>query len=190
MDQSLFHLINERWTNPVLDLFMAATVGIFLFVSIKLLRIRDLRSAVDFDLAVLLITSLAIGLALTKSGAAGMVATAMLHYGGANPQMAILLLFITTVLITAVISNTAAVAIVFPLAVSLSQQLHLSPTPAFVAIAFATSCDFMTPIGYQCNLMVYGPGNYSFRDFFRIGFPLTVLYTAISVVFIFWYYKI
>ncbi|MEJ7684612.1 MAG: hypothetical protein WKG06_43540 [Segetibacter sp.] len=81
-------------------------------------------------------------------------------------------------------------AIVFPLAVSLANQLHISTTPVFVAIAFAASCDFMSPIGYQCNLMVYGPGNYSFIDFFKIGFPLTLLYTAACIVSISLYYNL
>ena len=100
------------------------------------------------------------------------------------------MLFATTVVITAVISNAAAVAIVFPLAVSMAQQLHISTAPVFVAIAFAVTCDFMTPIGYQCNLMVYGPGNYSFKDFFKVGFPLTILYSSVCLLFIFWYYNL
>ncbi|RYY10739.1 MAG: SLC13 family permease, partial [Chitinophagaceae bacterium] len=110
--------------------------------------------------------------------------------GGADPRVAILLLFVATVLITSVITNTAAIAIVFPLAVALADQLHISTTPVFVAIAFAATCVFMTPIGYQCNLMVYGPGNYSFKDFFKMGFPLTLLYIAVCITFIFWYYNL
>jgi di/tricarboxylate transporter len=138
----------------------------------------------------MLVTSLAIGLALTKSGAAKIIATAMLQYGGTDPRIAILLLFVANILITAVISNTATIAIIFPLAVALASQLHMSTTPLFVAIAFASTCVFMTPIGYQCNLMVYGPGNYSFKDFFKVGFPLTLLYATTCLVFIFWYYKV
>ncbi len=174
----------------IMDLFMSASLGILLFFSVKTLKLRDIRSAFDFDLAVLLVASLAIGLALTKSGAAQFIAEAMLKYGGRHPLIAILLLFVATILVTAVISNTAAVAIVFPLAVALAHQLHMSTTPVFVAIAFASTCDFMTPMGYQCNLMVYGPGNYSFKDFFKVGFPLTVLYASACILFISWYYKL
>ncbi len=101
----------------------------------KTLRFRDIRSVFDFDLAVLLVASLAIGLALTKSGAAQLLAQSMLQYGGTDPKTAIVLLFVTTILITAVISNAATVAIVFPLALSLAQQLHISTAPVFVAIA-------------------------------------------------------
>jgi di/tricarboxylate transporter len=174
----------------VIDLFIATSLAIMVFVAIKTLRFNDFKKAFDFDLAILLIASLAIGLALFKSGAAQWVAAGVLQISGTHPVAAISLLFAVTILITAVISNPATVAIVFPLAVSLANQLHISTTPVFVAIAFAASCDFMTPIGYQCNLMVYGPGNYSFKDFFKIGFPLTVIYAAACIIFISFYYNL
>jgi di/tricarboxylate transporter len=174
----------------VIDLFVATSLVILVFVFIKTLRLNDLKKAFDVDLAILLIASLGIGLALTKSGAAQQVASAVLSVSGSQPVVAISLLFAVTLIITAVISNPATVAIVFPFAVSLSTQLHISTTPAFVAIAFAASCDFMSPIGYQCNLMVYGPGNYSFKDFFKIGFPLTLLYATACIIFISWYYNL
>ncbi|MDQ6843067.1 MAG: SLC13 family permease [Bacteroidota bacterium] len=173
-----------------MDLFIATSLAILVFVVIKTLRFKDLKNAFDFDLAVLLVASLAIGLAIFKSGAGQWVATEVLRISGTNPVAAISLLFAVTLLITAVISNPATVAIVFPVAVSLSGQLHISNTPVFVAIAFAASCTFMTPFGYQCNLMVYGPGNYSFKDFFKIGFPLTLIYAAACIIFISWYYNL
>jgi di/tricarboxylate transporter len=99
-------------------------------------------------------------------------------------------LFVVTVFLTAFITNTAAVSIVFPIAMSVAEQLHLPSTPFFIAIAFAASGDFMTPIGYQCNLMVYGPGGYTFKDFIRVGTPLTILYTLICIGFISYYYNL
>lgn len=174
----------------IMDLFMATSLAILVFVATKTLRFKDLKNTFDFDLAVLLIASLAIGLAMFKSGAAQWVATEVLSVSGTHPVAAISLLFAVTLLITAVISNPATVAIVFPVAVSLSNQLHISNTPVFVAIAFAASCTFTTPFGYQCNLMVYGPGNYSFKDFFKVGFPLTILYAAVCIIFISWYYNL
>lgn len=162
-------------------------------------RLRSLKNIYLFEVlrngrsifpVILLVASLAIGLALFKSGAANRVAAGVLNVSRTHPVAAISMLFGVTILITSVISNTATVAIVFPLAVSLSHQLHISNTPVFVAIAFALSCAFMTPIGYQCNLMVSGPGNYSFSDFFKIGFPLTMLYAAACLIFISWYYNL
>ncbi|MEP7106541.1 MAG: SLC13 family permease [Ferruginibacter sp.] len=174
----------------VVDLFFATSLAILVFVFIKTLRFNDLKKAIDFDLAILLVSSLAIGLALSTSGAAQWVVSTVLSVSGIQPVAALSLLFVVTLLITAVISNPATIAIVFPFAVSLAHQLHISTTPVFVAIAFAASCDFMSPIGYQCNLMVYGPGNYSFKDFFKIGFPLTILYATASIIFISWYYNL
>jgi di/tricarboxylate transporter len=174
----------------VLDLFIAATLAITIFLFTKTLRFNEIRKSFDFDLAVLLVSSLAIGQALAKTGAAQWVAEGLLQLGGNKPIVAISLLFTVTLFTTAVISNAAAVAIVFPLAVSLAQQLHISTTPVMIAIAFAASGDFMTPIGYQTNLMVYGPGNYAFKDFFKVGFPLTVIYTTACILFISWYYNL
>jgi di/tricarboxylate transporter len=99
-------------------------------------------------------------------------------------------LFLVTIFLTALITNAAAVSIVFPIAMSMAEQMHLSYTPFFVAIAYAASGDFMTPIGYQTNLMVYGPGGYTFKDFLRVGAPLTVLYTVICIGFIVYYYNL
>src|SRR5690606_33452585 len=97
---------------------------------------------------------------------------------------------ITTVLLTSLITNPAAVSIMFPVAMAIADQLQMPVTPFFVGIAFAASGDFMTPIGYQTNLMVYGPGGYTFRDFVRVGAILTVLYISISVTFITYFYKL
>ena len=93
-------------------------------------------------------------------------------------------------MMTSLITNAAAVSIVFPIAMSMAEQLQLSYTPFFVAIAFAASGDFMTPIGYQTNLMVYGPGGYSFKDFIRVGWIFTLLYIVVCVSFIAYFYKL
>ena len=105
-----------------------------------------------------------------------------------GPVAVLTVLFIVTTLLTSLITNPAAVSIMFPIAMALSVQLHLAATPFFVAIAFAASGDFMTPIGYQTNLMVYGPGGYTFKDFVRVGTPLTVIYAAVCIGFITMYY--
>jgi di/tricarboxylate transporter len=174
----------------VLDLFIAATLAIMLLVVTKTLRFNEIRKSFDFNLAVLLVASLAIGQALSKTGAAQRAAEGILHLAGNQSIGTISLLFVVTLLITAVISNAAAIAIVFPLAVSIAHQLQVSTTPVLIAIAFAASADFMTPIGYQTNLMVYGPGNYAFKDFFKVGFPLTLIYMAACILFISCYYKL
>jgi di/tricarboxylate transporter len=172
-----------------LDLFMAAFAGILTLYLFKVLNLQTLRKAVDLDLLLILVCSLSLGVALNNSGAATLLASGLLFLThGAAPVWALLLLFVMTLVLTSLITNAAAVSIMFPIAMELGQQLGLPLTPFFVAIAFAASGDFMTPIGYQTNLMVMGPGNYKFRDYFAIGFPLTLIYGTVVMVFIQWYY--
>src|SRR5690606_18018371 len=107
-----------------------------------------------------------------------------------GPIWVIAALFISTTCLTALITNAAAVSIMFPIAMAVAEHVGLPTTPFFMAIAFAASGDFMTPIGYQTNLMVYGPGGYTCIDFFRVGAPLTVIYTILCVVFISYFYNL
>ena len=93
--------------------------------------------------------------------------------------MVITTVYFFTVAITQFITNSATVAIVFPLGYSLAEHLPGDPKALYLAMAFAASCSFLTPVGYQTNMMVYGPGNYRFKDFARIGLPLTLIYSAL-----------
>ena len=107
-----------------------------------------------------------------------------------GPVAVLTALFLSTILLTALITNAAAVSIMFPIAMAVAEQSNLAYTPFFVGIAFAASGDFMTPIGYQTNLMVYGPGGYTFRDFLRVGSPLTLMYTILCIAFISYFYNL
>jgi di/tricarboxylate transporter len=107
-----------------------------------------------------------------------------------GPVAVLSALFIVTTMLTALITNAAAISIVFPIAMSIASQLNLSYTPFFVAIAFAASGDFMTPIGYQTNLMVYGPGGYTFKDFVRVGAFFTLIYSVVCIGFISYFYDL
>lgn len=167
-------------------------VGILVaFVSLSILNLNDIRRELDLSLLMVLVCSLAIGVALEKTGAAMMLAEGLIALGKNWGPVAVLsALFLSTVFLTSLITNAAAVSIVFPIAMAMAEQLQLSYTPFFVAIAFAASGDFMTPIGYQTNLMVYGPGGYTFRDFVRVGTPLTVIYVILCISFIAIYYNL
>jgi len=175
----------------ILPLFTATLIIITALIFLGILNITEIRRQLDFDLLMVLVCSLAIGIALEKSGTAALIATGLIKTGQSIGPVAVLsALFVVTIFLTALVTNPAAVSIMFPIAMSLSQQLELSSTPFFVAIAFAASGDFMTPIGYQTNLMVYGPGGYTFKDFVKVGTPLTVIYSVICIGFIAWYYQL
>ncbi len=175
----------------VLPLFQVSLVILAGLVLFGVLNIMEIRRELDLSLLMILVCSLALGVALEKSGTAGYIAKLLILSGKSLGPVAVLsALFLVTTLLTALITNAAAVSIVFPIAMSMAEQLNLPYTPFFVAIAYAASGDFMTPIGYQTNLMVYGPGGYTFKDFFRVGAPLTLLYTVICISFIAYYYKL
>jgi di/tricarboxylate transporter len=156
-----------------------------------LLNIVEIKRNLDLGLLVLLVCSLVIGVALEKSGTAQLIAHGLIgSVKSLGPVAVISSLFIITLILTSFITNAATVSIMFPIAMSIAEQMQLSYTPFFVAIAFAASGSFITPIGYQTNLMVYGPGSYSFRDFMKVGGPLTIIYSLICITFISLYYHI
>jgi di/tricarboxylate transporter len=174
----------------VISLFTACLIVLSVLIIIKILNFSDIRKNLDLSLLVVLVCSLAIGVALQKSQTADLIAEGLISVSKSFGATAVLAsLFLVTVLLTALISNAAAVSIMFPIAMSMADQMSLPYAPFFIAIAFAASGDFMTPIGYQTNLMVYGPGGYTFRDFVKVGAPFTLLYIIICVSFISWYYN-
>ncbi|MDX1628572.1 MAG: SLC13 family permease, partial [Fulvivirga sp.] len=102
----------------------------------------------------------------------------------AHPVVILAGLMVVTTLLTSFITNVGAVAIAFPLALALSTDLNLDGAPFYLAIAFSASAAFLTPIGYQTNLIIYGPGGYNFKDFLKIGVPTTLVYLSVSLVMI------
>lgn len=173
---------------PLFDVCLVILSGL---VFLGVLGLVEIRRELDLSLLLILVCSLALGVGLEKSGAADIIAYLLVSVSEKYGPVAVLAsLFLVTTFLTALISNAAAVSIVFPIAMGVAEQLDLSYTPFFVAIAFAASGDFMTPIGYQTNLMVYGPGGYTFRDFLRVGSPLTLMYTILCIVFISYFYNL
>lgn len=175
----------------VVPLFDICLVILAALVFSGVLGITEIRRELDLSLLLILVCSLAVGVALEKSGAADLLGHVIVSSVRSLGPIAVLTaLFLVTTCLTALITNAAAVSIVFPIAMSVAEQMNLSYTPFFVAIAFAASGDFMTPIGYQTNLMVYGPGGYSFRDFFKVGSPLTLMYIILCITFISNFYNL
>ncbi len=139
------------------------------------------RRSVDLPVLVVIAASFALGNAMTETGAAVWVAGGLLGIGELTPWMALALIYLLTAVFTELITNNAAAVLMFPIALALSEQLGVSFLPFAVAVMFAASASFITPLGYQTNLMVYGPGRYQFSDYVRIGLPLSVLVGTVSV---------
>ncbi|ANV83611.1 potassium transporter TrkA [Picosynechococcus sp. PCC 7003] len=144
------------------------------------------RSLKSIEWPVLLVIGAAFGLgkALEITGAAGAIATSLIQLAGDRPWPTLIVIYGITGLLTELITNNAAAALMFPIALSLADTLGVDLMPFAIAVMLAASASFSTPIGYQTNLMVYGPGGYKFTDYFRVGIPLNLLFWAVSSVLI------
>lgn len=142
--------------------------------------IRAFRN-IEWSVLLVIAAALSIGKALESTGAAGAIANSLIQFSGDNPWLALAIVYGVTNLLTEAITNNAAAALVFPIALALSQNLGVNFTPFAIAIMIGASASFSTPIGYQTNLMVYGPGGYRFSDFMRVGIPLNILFWLITI---------
>jgi di/tricarboxylate transporter len=111
-----------------------------------------------------------------------MIADSTASLAGGNAVLALALIYLVTLVVTELITNNAAAALMFPFALATAQRLDVSYLPFVIAVMMAASAGFATPIGYQTNLMVYGPGGYRFSDYLKVGVPLDLLVMAITVV--------
>jgi len=171
---SAFHLVS---------LFMGLIVLLMIVISMKIAKPKELYKAVDYNLAMIIALSLALGTAMVKSGAADLVADILVRVFAPMGKVGLLFgIYFITAILAAYITNKAAVAIVFPVSIMMAANLSLNPIPFVLVVSFAAAANFMTPHGYQTNLMVYGPGGYTFGDFFKIGFPLTMIYMVVTVI--------
>ncbi len=163
-------------------LFTGLLVLLILTQFLKIINPKDMAQSVDYELAFIIALSLALGIAMIKTGVAEILANGIMYgFRPLGKYGALYGIYIITALLAAFVTNKAAVAIVFPIALSISMQMHLPPTPFVLIVSFAAAANFMTPIGYQTNLMIYGPGGYKFRDFLKVGTPLTLIYMLVTV---------
>ncbi len=139
------------------------------------------RRAVDWQVLIVIAASFGIGQALQVTGAAAVVAEQMIMLASGSPWVGLVLVYFVTALFSALITNNAAAVLMFPVALSIAEGLGVNFMPFIIAIMMAASTSFATPIGYQTNLMVFGPGGYHFVDYLRIGGPLTLLVGAVTV---------
>ena len=139
------------------------------------------RRSVDLPVLVIIASSFALGNAMTETGAAQWVAGGLLDFGPLTPWLALAMVYVLTAIFTEVITNNAAAVLMFPIALAVSEQLGVNFLPFAVAVMFAASASFITPLGYQTNLMVYGPGRYRFTDYLRLGVPLSLLIGSVAI---------
>lgn len=165
-----------------LSMFKAAVLAAGLMIITRCVKVQDARESVNWQVVLVIAASIGLGGALEKTGAATIIAEFLIGLTANSPSGTLVALFILTAGFSAVISNLAAAVLIFPIAIAASQQLGVDILPFAVTLMIAASTCFATPIGYQTNLMVYGPGNYHFSDFMKIGLPLTVLVGITTVL--------
>ncbi len=140
------------------------------------------RQSIEWHVLLTIAAALALGRGLDVTGAARALAETLLSVTGSHPWLALGAVYLTTVVFTEIITNNAAAALVFPVAMSTAEGLGVSAMPFIICIMIAASASFATPIGYQTNLMVYGPGGYRFTDYLRIGVPLSIVLGILTLL--------
>ncbi|MDW4499589.1 SLC13 family permease [Sulfitobacter sp. D35] len=162
---------------PILQL---AILGVAIVLLTGCIDADEAFSYVEGSLLALIFAMLAVGVALQESGAISLLVEAIAPgLAAVPPQFVVFAVFLLTTIVTELVSNNAVAVIMTPIAIGLAQALGLDPRPLVVAVMVAASCAFATPIGYQTNTLVYGPGGYKFTDFMRIGIPLNLSMSVI-----------
>ncbi|MBB6184685.1 SLC13 family permease [Oleiagrimonas soli] len=161
------------------DIFVSALAAGLAMLVTGCVQLRDARKAVDFPLIVVIACAFAIGRALQTTGVANEVAHLLLQGASGDPFRTLVLLYVCTVVFTELLTNNAAAVLMFPIGMAAAAQLGVLPMPFVMTVMVGSSAAFITPIGYQTNLMVYGPGGYRFLDYVKVGTPLSILVGAV-----------
>ncbi|TXT30546.1 MAG: di-/tricarboxylate transporter [Planctomycetota bacterium] len=166
------------------DIMTAATIAAGLMILTKCCTAREARESLEIDVLVSIGASFGIGKALESSGAAQLLAdslTGAAQAFGGGRWVVLAAVYLATMILTELITNNAAAVLVFPIAIAAADKIGANPMPFIISIMVASSAGYATPTGYQCNLMVMGPGGYRFSDYLRMGIPLDLLYMLVTV---------
>lgn len=164
-----------------LDMLSAALLAGLLMILTRCCTEDEARQSIDWSVLLVIGASLGIGQALDTSGAAQFVASRLINLASGHPWMVLVMVYFVTMVFTELVTNNAAAVLVFPIALAAARSLSVSFMPFAIVIMIAASGGFATPIGYQTNLMVYGPGGYRFSDYVRLGVPLDLVFMAVTV---------
>lgn len=169
-------------TTERLSTVMAAMVAAAAMLLTRCTSIANARRNIDWETLLAIAASFALGKALETSGAARAIGESVIGMAQGNAWMSLAVVYVVTLIVTELITNNAAAALMFPLAMKTAEALGSSYYPFIIVVMMAASAGFATPIGYQTNLMVYGPGGYKFSDYLRIGVPLDILIGVVTVL--------
>ena len=168
-------------TLELVPMVAAALVAAAVVVAMKCISSDEARGAIEWESLLLIAASFGLARAMEKTGLAEGIAQSTIAAAGDHPHVVLAAIYLVTMLFTELMSNNAAAVLTFPIAWQTATDLGVSPMPFVMAVTVAASCGFATPMGYQTNLMIYGPGGYKFSDYVRFGGPLNLLVMAITV---------
>lgn len=160
----------------------AALVGAGLMVMTGCCSLSQAEKSLDLTVIVTIAASFALGAALEKTGVSGWIAHGIVDFSAGTPWLLLLLTYLAVSVLTEIITNNAAAVLMLPIVLEVTERAALNPEPFVFAIMIAASASFATPLGYQTNLMVYGPGGYRFSDFLRVGVPMNLLIGAVTLI--------
>lgn len=166
---------------------VTAFIGALALLGLHLMTPKEAGDSVDISVLTVIAAALGIGEAISASGLADLIGNMLAQWAGVlGPIGAIAILYLATNLLTELITNNAAAALMVPVGLSVAEQMTINPVAIAITIAVAASASFMTPIGYQTNMMVMAAGAYHFNDFFRIGFRVNLIVGALTIAIVAW----
>ena len=172
----------------LISMLNAALLGAGMMILTGCVSVSQAEKSLDLTVLVTIAASFSLGVALQKTGVAEVLAQHVVLLSGGRPWLLLILTYILVSMLTETITNNAAAVIMVPVILAITAQAGLNPEPFMLAIMMAASASFATPLGYQTNLMVYGPGGYRFSDFVRAGIPMNLLVGAstVTILLLFW----
>ncbi|WP_257130296.1 SLC13 family permease [Bacillus thuringiensis] len=177
-------------TFNLLTMFESVLIAVCILIIFQCITPQEAKNSIHFNVLLLISSSFGIGIALEKSGAAQWVASQLvscLQYYN-SVVLVVLLVYFLSNLFTEFLSNSATAVMMYPIVISIAEQVGVNPMALIITMTIAASAGFATPIGYQTNLIVYGPGGYKFKDYLKVGLPLNLLYCIVTLIVIMLFY--
>ncbi len=175
----------------ILPLIVSTLIGVFIMILVKVINLRQAFRSIDYNLLFLIVTSLALGNIIQITGTANILSENLVTILKDSSSIVILSSFYLFVsLSTNFISNNACAVLFTPIAIQFAEKVNIDPKIFAISVIFAVNTSFLTPMAYQTNLLVMGPGHYKFQDFVRFGLPLTIVCWLAFIIIFPWYYKI
>ena len=165
----------------VISMLNAALIGAGMMIVTRCCSVSQAEKSLDLTVLVTIAASFALGVALDKTGVAGFLASTIIDLSGGMPWLMLVLTYIAVSLLTETITNNAAAVVMLPIVLEMTEKAGLNTEPFVFALMIAASASFATPLGYQTNLMVYGPGGYRFKDFLKVGLPMNAFIGMVTM---------